>query len=62
MIKDNNMIKIGPEDIGKRVFVSIVNKTGTITSYTADFVSVLTSRDYPQLYRHHECIYLKGRH
>jgi hypothetical protein len=55
------MIKIGPEDIGKQVFVSSVRKTGIVTSFTADYVSVRSPNDrMSQRYKREDCIYLRS--
>lgn len=36
------MIMIGPEDIGKKVFVRSVGVIGTMTCFTSEFVWVLS--------------------
>jgi hypothetical protein len=55
------MIKIGPEDIGKQVFVSSVRKTGIVTSFTADYVSVRGPNDrISQRFKRVDCMYLRS--
>ena len=56
-------IKVGPEDIGKRVFVKSLNKTGTIVSHTDECIHVLLANDfYPQSFSPYNCVFLKGKH
>jgi len=51
---------IGPEDIGKEVFVFSVNKKGIVTSFTSEYVSVLSATDRRgQRYRYDDCMYLR---
>lgn len=51
--------KVGPEDIGKVVYIKPVNKIGIITSWTAEWVSVLLNGNRSSTrFRYHECHYV----
>lgn len=61
MMKNQHRVpfRVGPEDIGKEVFVFSVSKKGIVTSWTSEYVSVLSASDRRgQRYRYDDLMYL----
>lgn len=52
---------VGPEDIGKPVFVHSANRSGIILWFTSERVCVLSSSDRKaHEYKYEDCMYLRN--